>query len=61
MSDDGLLTIEEVAEYLRVKRRTIYDWVQKKKIPAMKTVGQWRFKRGDIDAWLDNTKAGLRK
>ena len=49
-----LMTIEEVAEYLRVKKRTIYDWLKKGKIPAIKTVGQWRFKREKIDAWLDS-------
>lgn len=48
-----LLTIEEVAKYLRVKRRTIYAWVKEGKIPAIKTVGQWRFKKDRIDAWLD--------
>lgn len=48
-----LLTIDEVAKYLRVQRRTIYEWVKKGKIPAIKTVGQWRFKKERIDAWLD--------
>lgn len=51
---EQLMTIEEVAKYLRVKRRTIYDWVKKKKIPAVKTVGQWRFKRSKLDAWLES-------
>lgn len=51
---EQLMTIEEVAKYLRVKRRTIYDWVKKKKIPAVKTVGQWRFRRSKLDAWLEN-------
>ena len=49
-----LMTIEEVAQYLRVKRRTIYEWVKNHRIPAIKTVGQWRFKREKIDAWLDS-------
>ena len=53
MGHQQLMTIEEVADYLRVKKRTIYDWVKKKKIPAVKTVGQWRFKKEKIDAWLD--------
>ena len=53
MQFQQLMTIEEVAEYLRVKKRTIYDWVKKGKIPAIKAVGQWRFKREKIDAWLD--------
>ena len=53
MNFHELLTIDEVAQYLRVKRRTIYEWVKKGKIPAIKTVGQWRFKKDRIDAWLD--------
>jgi len=54
MADDDLMTIEEVAKYLRVKKRTIYDWVKKGKIPAIKAVGQWRFKKGKIKDWLDS-------
>ncbi len=49
---EKLMTIEEVAEYLQVKKRTVYDWLKKGKIPAIKTVGQWRFKHEQIDAWL---------
>lgn len=48
------MTIDEAAEYLRVKKRTIYDWVKKGKIPAIRTVGQWRFKKVKIDHWLEN-------
>jgi excisionase family DNA binding protein len=54
MSDRELMTIEEVADYLRVKKRTIYEWVKNGKIPAIKTVGQWRFKKMQIDTWLEN-------
>ena len=50
---DQLMTIEEVADYLRVKKRTIYDWLKKGKIPAVKTVGQWRFQKEKINAWLE--------
>lgn len=50
----GLMTIEELAEYLKVTRRTIYDWLKHNKIPAVKLVGQWRFRREKIDAWLEN-------
>ncbi|MBF0123567.1 MAG: helix-turn-helix domain-containing protein [Candidatus Omnitrophica bacterium] len=49
----NLMTIDEVAGYLRVKKRTVYDWVKKGKIPAMKAVGLWRFRRELIDQWLD--------
>ena len=51
---EQLMTIEEVAQYLRVKKRTIYDWVKKGKIPAVKTVGQWRFQKEKINAWLES-------
>ncbi|MDP8259634.1 MAG: helix-turn-helix domain-containing protein [Candidatus Gygaella obscura] len=54
---ENLLTIEELAEYLRVKPRTIYDWLYKKKVPALKIVGQWRFRKDKIDEWLDRKEA----
>ncbi|MBF0478492.1 MAG: helix-turn-helix domain-containing protein [Candidatus Omnitrophica bacterium] len=53
MSYQDLMTIEEVADYLRVKKRTVYDWLKKEKIPALKTVGQWRFQKDKIDLWLE--------
>ncbi|MCM8797618.1 MAG: helix-turn-helix domain-containing protein [Candidatus Omnitrophica bacterium] len=53
MVDIELMTIDEVADYLKVTRRTIYDWLKRKKIPAIKLVGQWRFRKDKIDAWID--------
>jgi len=53
MLAENLMTIEEVADYLRVKKRTVYEWLKKGKIPAFKTVGQWRFKKEKIDRWLE--------
>lgn len=50
----GLMTIEDLADYLKVTRRTIYEWLKTNKIPAIKLVGQWRFKKDKIDAWLEN-------
>ena len=52
--NSGLMTIEDLAGYLKVTRRTIYDWLKHNKVPALKVVGQWRFKREKIDAWLEN-------
>lgn len=54
MINSGLMTIEDLAEYLKVTRRTIYDWVKHNKIPAIKLIGQWRFKKDQIDAWIEN-------
>ena len=53
MTEDELMTIEELASFLRVKRRTIYQWLKGGKIPAIKAVGQWRFKKEKINEWLE--------
>jgi len=53
MPDDEIMTLEEVAAYLKVKPQTIYTWAQEKKIPAAKLGKEWRFKRSIIDAWFD--------
>ncbi len=57
----GLMTIEDLAGYLKVTRRTIYDWLKQNKIPAIKLVGQWRFKKDKIDTWLENKSVHQRK
>jgi PTS system nitrogen regulatory IIA component len=49
-----LMTIDDLAIYLKVTRRTIYEWVKHNKIPAIKLVGQWRFRKDTIDAWIEN-------
>jgi PTS system nitrogen regulatory IIA component len=53
MTDGDILTIEEVAKYLRVSERTVYDWAQKGEIPAGKIGAIWRFKRIDIEQWVN--------
>lgn len=55
--NSGLMTIEELADYLKVTRRTIYEWLKQHKVPAVKMVGQWRFKKDKIDAWLDRQES----
>jgi excisionase family DNA binding protein len=47
-----ILTITEVAEYLKVAERTLYRLAAGKKIPAFKVGGTWRFLRADIDQWI---------
>ena len=48
-----ILTLEEVANYLRLKPQTIYKWAQEKRIPAVKLGKEWRFRRSILDRWLD--------
>lgn len=50
---NDIMTLEEVAEYLRLKPQTIYTWAQEKKIPAAKIGKEWRFRRAVIDKWFD--------
>ena len=51
--EDDILTIEEVAKYLRVSERTVYDWAQKGEIPAGKIGTVWRFKKSEIEKWVN--------
>ena len=51
--EDDILTIEEVAKYLRVSERTVYDWAQKGEIPAGKIGTVWRFKKTEIEKWVN--------
>lgn len=52
MSQDEIMTLEEVAAYLRLKPQTIYTWAQEKKIPGAKIGNVWRFKKSIIDKWF---------
>ncbi|MDD5930691.1 MAG: PTS sugar transporter subunit IIA [Spirochaetales bacterium] len=51
--EEDILTIEEVARYLRVSDRTVYDWAQKGEIPAGKIGTVWRFKKSEIENWVN--------
>ena len=51
--DDVFLTTEEVLEYLQVNLRTVYRLIKAGKIPAVRVGRQWRFRKADIDLWLE--------
>ena len=57
-SDQEILTLEEVARYLRLKPQTIYKWAQERRIPAAKLGKEWRFRRSVLDRWLDEQMLG---
>jgi PTS system nitrogen regulatory IIA component len=54
MQKADILTVEEVAGLLKVSERTVYDWAQKGKIPCGKLGSTWRFKRDEIEKWVDS-------
>lgn len=56
--DGSILTIKEVAEYLKVNERTVYRLAGAKKIPAFKVGGIWRFLRSDVDQWIKDQTTG---
>jgi excisionase family DNA binding protein len=56
MADDHFLTTEEVLDYLQVNLRTVYRLIKAGKIPAVRVGRQWRFRKRDIDAWLDSSR-----
>lgn len=49
-----IMTIEEVAAYIRVSERTVYDWAQKGELPGGKLGTTWRFKRDEIEKWVND-------
>ena len=52
--EEAFLTTEEVLEYLQVNLRTVYRLIKAGKIPAVRVGRQWRFRKRDIDAWLES-------
>jgi excisionase family DNA binding protein len=56
--DGEILTLDEVALYLKAGKRTVYRLVQQGEIPGFKLGGTWRFRRAELDRWI---AAGIRK
>ena len=54
--DDVFLTTEEVLEYLHVNLRTVYRLIKAGSIPAVRVGRQWRFRKRDIDGWLNSQR-----
>jgi excisionase family DNA binding protein len=54
---DEILTLPEVAGLLKVAEKTVYTMAQRAEIPAFKVRGQWRFKRVDLDRWIEAQKS----
>ena len=52
--NDEMLTINEVADYLKLKPQTIYKWAQAKILPGAKLGKEWRFLRSAVEQWVAN-------
>lgn len=51
-----LIDIDELANYLKLKKQTIYNWLHQGKISGIKVGGVWRFERKEVDAWLKSRR-----
>jgi excisionase family DNA binding protein len=54
--NDQILTLKEVAAYLKLAEKTAYKLAAAGKLPGFKVGGSWRFKREDIDRWIEEQK-----
>jgi excisionase family DNA binding protein len=53
MHETDIMTLEEVAKYLKLQPQTVYKWAQEGQIPGAKLGKEWRFRRGILDEWID--------
>lgn len=60
MTDD-ILTIKDLAEYLKLNEKTAYRLVSDGKIPGFKVGGSWRFRRSEIQDWIEAQSNKSRK
>ncbi len=53
---DEVLTIKDVAGLLKLAEKTVYSMAQLGELPAFRIRGHWRFKRVDLDRWIEERK-----
>lgn len=52
MGNDQILTVRELAEYLKIAEKTAYRFVSEGKLPGFKVGGAWRFRKAEVDRWI---------
>lgn len=55
--NDQVMTLEELAGYLKIPKSTLYKLVHEGRVPGQKLGKQWRFAKAAIDRWLDSEQA----
>jgi len=56
MTKDEILTLQELSAYLKIAEKTLYGFAQRGILPGIKIGSAWRFRRADVDAWLENQR-----
>ena len=57
MVNPPAMTVREVADYLNVDEKTVYRLTKRAELPGFKVAGTWRFRKGDIDVWIEQQLA----
>ena len=57
ITPEEVMTVKEVADYLRLAESTVYRLVKRGSLPGRKLGGNWRFSRKNLDKWLIETKS----
>jgi excisionase family DNA binding protein len=60
-NQDNVLTIEELAVYLKISKSSLYKLAQKGEVPGQKVGKHWRFSRDIIDQWLADSKSSTKR
>ncbi|MCK7583464.1 MAG: helix-turn-helix domain-containing protein [Chromatiales bacterium] len=58
MTDERWLSVDDVAAYLGIRRGTVYKWAERLGLPARKVGRLLKFKRSEIDAWVERRAVG---
>ena len=53
MTEDKLLSVDDVCAYLGIGRDTIYKWIAAKRLPAYRLGRLWKFKKKEVDRWIE--------
>ena len=61
MDIDQIITVKELAEYLKIAEKTAYRFALEGRIPAFKIGGAWRFRKGEIDRWIEEQELSNKK
>ena len=56
MADEQILTLQELSAHLKIAPKTLYGYAQRGTIPGIKIGSAWRFRKADIDAWLEERR-----
>ena len=55
-SESYIMTVKDLAAYLKIAEKTAYSFALEGKIPGFKVGSAWRFRKGEIDQWIEKQR-----